>query len=225
MGDMSMTGRRVLIACVVAIGAISVPQQAEAWPRWLGFLEELSGPGPFTGIRLDLLVLCMPEPSEQAPRVAWGSSRECGAATDVPEIVVEYSRYASDKNDLFPEEPESDFAKVKITSLEGSLLYPLGSGEVVFVGGGVGIQRFSGDAFGSFYRPALLGNLRIYPLGQLDNPRLKRFIAFSWVPTLIFPGYDWQDFGAPQGTFSESVDMLTGRLHVTLNFGALLSRR
>jgi hypothetical protein len=219
-----MTGRRLLITCFVALCITGAPQRAEAWPRWLGFLEELSGPGPFTGIRLDLLVLCLPNAGEQTPRLAWAGSRDCATATDVPEIVVEYSRYASDKNALFVEEPESEFAKVKITSLEGSLLFPLGGSEIVFVGGGVGVQRFSGDAFGSFYRPALLGNLRIYPLGEVNNPRLKRLIAFSWVPTLIFPGYDWQDFGAPPGTFSESVDMLTGRLHVTVNFGALLYR-
>jgi len=222
---MSVTGRQILIACVIALGVTSVPQRADAWPRWLGFLEELSGPGPFTGIRLDLLVFCMPESGEQAPRLAWGGSLECDKATAVPEIVLEYSRYASDKNDLFPEETESDFAKVKITSVEGSLMFPLGGSEIVFVGGGVGVQRFSGDAFGSFYRPSLIGNLRIYPLGGISNRNLRRFLVFSWVPTLIFPGYDWQDFGAPQGTFSESVDMLTGRLHVTLNLGALFYRR
>jgi hypothetical protein len=220
-----MAGRQIVFACVVALGVISVPQPAEAWPRWLGFLEELSGPGPFSGLRFSAVVFCVPEAREPAPLLAWAGSLECKKVTAVPEVVVEYSRYASEKNDLFPEEPESDFAQVKITSVEGSLMFPLGGSEIVFVGGGVGIQRFSGDAFGSFYRPSLLGNLRIYPLGEVNNERLKRLIAFSWVPTLIFPGYDWQDFGAPPGTFSESVDVLTGRLHVTVNLGSLIYGR
>ena len=220
-----MTGRQILIACVIAIGVVSVPQRADGWPKWLGFLEELSGPGPFGGIRVSFVVLCVPEKREPSPFLAWGGSLECENVTPVPEVVVEYSHYESDRNNLFPEQPESDFAQVRIDSFEGSLVFPVKGSEIVYVGAGVGLQRFAGDAFGSFYRPSLNGNLRIYPLAGLENRRLRRFLVFSWVPTLIFPGYDWQDFGAPPGTFSENVDVLTGRLHVTFDFSSLVFGR
>lgn len=220
-----MTGRQVLIASVVAFAIVALPHRAEAdwWPRWLGFLEELSGPGPFKGARLGIVLACLPT-GEPRATIVFAAREQCWKQQPVPEIVFEFSQYASLRNSLFPEDPESEFARVRIQSFEGSLLFPLGGSSVVHAGGGVGLQRFSGDAFGSFYRPSINGNLRIYPLGEVNRRWLKRLVVLSWVPTLIFPGYDWEDFGAPPGTFSESVDVLTGRLHITFDLSGLIQR-
>ncbi len=217
-----MTLRRVAIACVIAVGTLIVPQHAEAWPKWLGFLEELSGPGPFKGGRIGLVLFCVPEEPD-SPKVAWVGGLECRKTSPLPEIVVEFSQYESTRNELFATDPESEFARVRISSFEGSLVVPLGS-KYVFAGAGLGLQRFSGDAFGAFYRPSINGNVRAYPLAGLDQRWARRLIVLSWVPTLVFPGYDFEDFGAPPSSFSESVDLLLGRAHVTFDLTALFDR-
>jgi hypothetical protein len=218
-----MTGRRVLLACIVTLGVVGLPQPAAAWPRWLGFLEELSGPGPFKGGRLGVVLFCVPDAPE-TPSLAWAGSLECRTNEPLPEIVVEFSRYESLRNDLFPEDPESVLARVRINTLEGSMVMPVAGSKVVFLGAGLGVQRFSGNAFESFLRPSIHANLRIYPMGELRQRWLRRLVVLSWVPTLVFPGYDWRDFGAPSGTFSESVDLLSGRLHVTFDLTGLIDR-
>ena len=219
-----MALRQVVVACVMAFGTLSVPQHVEAWPRWLGFLEELSGPGPFKGGRIGLVLFCVPDAPE-TPTLAWAGSLECRKAnTSLPEIVVEFSGYESVRNDLFPDAPESRFARVRIQSYEGSLVFPVNDSKIVFFGAGVGLQRFSGDAFETFYRPSINANLRIYPLGELERRWARRLIVLSWAPMLIFPGYDTEDFGAPPGPFSESVDLLAGRLHFTFDLTGLIDR-
>lgn len=211
-----------VLAMAVVFGA---PQQALAWPRWMGWLEELSGPGPFTGIRLGVEVACIPDQPNE-PLLALSPRDVCTRplrdGEPLPVLLFEFSRYASKENQLFPSDPRSDFNQVKITSFEPSLMVPINN--VVFVGAGVGLQRFSGDAFATFFRASVHGNLRVLPLAGVGNVRLQRLIVLSWVPTLVFPGYDWEDFGAAPQEFSEDVDWLTGRFHVTFNLGELLRR-
>jgi hypothetical protein len=189
-----------------------------------GWLEKLSGPGPFFGWEYPTLPLwCFGEEA---------SGPFCKGYQDQPNRTVvlsfTYSDYDSRANSLEYEESNSADKTVNLKSFAFSLdlrLHP-----ALDVGVGLGVNRFSGDAFNSFSRFSLDG-LRVTwrPIGLFHGKESVRVfgsgVKFSLRDLLqvklratLFPGgFDAGDFGSTD-TFDEPSDLLLG---YSFSFGAV----
>lgn len=167
--------RRCRLACVVTMVGVAAATPAEA--AW-GWLEKLSGPGPFgaqtPAVNFEFVCvygsesgsptvnLCRPlRPVSGAERedrdVQWQTYRSRLRGF----VGLEVQRWESRENLLFerdprdpaiadPVDPRGDFAQVRIFELRPNVMMRVH--EAVDVGLGLGLHWFSGDAFDSFFR-------------------------------------------------------------------------
>ena len=118
------------------------PSAAFASRGWLAWLEELSGPGPFSGIVVSAPVLCPHD-------------GKVGFCTDLSTrkhlIVVSFGRLGSGDNLRFKDLPDTTENRREVNVLQISGVYTFRMG-ALDLGAGGELLKFSGDGFDSVYR-------------------------------------------------------------------------
>jgi hypothetical protein len=186
---------------------------------WLGWLEELSGPGPFHGptVTFDRLA-CWSESVGGGPveRVAFADRADpCRNGADRERrhvrayLSIELAHFRSSRN-VLAENPESDDAQVGLTRVNALVFARVVQG--VEVGGGLGFNHFggkgaAGDDFG-FTRVTLPLRVRVRPgMWVAPESRWSRLVHFSVGFDRLPSAFDAADFGQ-QGSFRESGESL-----------------
>lgn len=217
-----------LILCLLAQAA--APRAADAWV-W-EFLEELSGPGPFTGWAFEWRVVCFSEPDpanrdavetdDESARAAAKFLQVFGPGCFFKQVPVQNRRTASfnvkfglldaKENNLQYRNDRLD-RDVKLTTLMPSFAWrPVRSVETQF---GIGMMWFSGPSFDSFTRVVVQPiQVDVKPLAAINQ--LRGADAVWWDEllsvragiTIVPRGFDATDFGAIPGTFRVSRDTL-----------------
>ena len=202
---------RLVITGLMMLGALAVPRQSYAL---FGWIEQLSGPGPFRVVLqfpLDRLA-CVTKldgqpaslthtffPSTDAKRADPATNATAACINDHPRIVkvffsTEFGLAATDRNGLFSD-PADGIHRVREYSVRGLGFWR--ATRFLDLGAGIGINRFSGRDFGSFYDLSIPIRIRVVPAGFAGgNPRWRA--VYVSLQMDYFPA-DWTaaDFGAP----------------------------
>lgn len=137
--------RRATIAVLAGVWLLSARAPAEA--NW-GWLEKLSGPGPFAAQLpgLNFPLVCIREDYSRdlffCDEGARGRPRG--------HVSLEFQRWESRENGLFPADPRGALGEVRILDFRPNLMIRLH--DAVDVGVGAGFHRFSGPAFDAFFK-------------------------------------------------------------------------
>jgi hypothetical protein len=186
---------------------------------WLGWLEGMSGPGPFHGptVSIDRLA-CWSEPAGggRIERVGFvDRSDPCRNGADRQRrrvrayLSVELARFRSSRN-VLARDPEADEAQVDLTRLNALVFARVAQG--LEVGGGLGINRFSGEGatgedFG-FTRLTLPLRVRVRPgMWVAPESRWSRLVHFNVGFDRLPSTFTAADFGQ-QGPFREEGESL-----------------
>jgi hypothetical protein len=227
-----MRSKALVAAVVVCLSHLALPAPAEAiFGR--GWLERLSGPGPFTGVTFGQDFICISRPVDDdaiatfeeslGRRVTVRPSKErivhaglvgCNyLPRDTPRLQIGFqaSRLSSTDNLLdYTDRPEVGDREVNVSML--LLTLDVRVNRVLDVGTAFGNARFSPDndaLFGDFTR-GVWQPLRVSmrPLAAVLPD--KRFEAFTIQLELnhIPAGFKDTDFGARPGTFDEPSELL-----------------
>jgi hypothetical protein len=201
-----MTTRVTLaVACTVSL-VLGYPSSARAGVGWL---EKLSGPGPFFGVVLPLTIRCdvirQAPPSDDASVFVEQIDREkhryftCPLpTTDKPTwnrlLGVEFWRLWTDQNQL-PYERNVDTG-VRVTAGLGTL--ELAISRSFKVGGAAGVASFSGDAFDTFARVVVQpARLTVAPLAlAFPGHKNLEFLKVHANGNIFVGGVTARDFGA-----------------------------
>jgi hypothetical protein len=181
-----------------------------------GWLEKLSGPGPFLGWDFPTLpLLCFGEEVDR--KLFCKGYQDLGRNSVI--LSFTFSDYDSERNPL--EYGDSSTADTTVNLKSYAFSLDLRLHRAVDVGVGGGVNRFSGEAFRSFTRFSL-DALRVtwrpvglflekdaIQLGQGVKLSLRDLLQVKMRATLFPEGFDAADFGA-SGTFDEPADLLLG---------------
>jgi hypothetical protein len=208
---------RPLLFCAAFLAVTARPASA-GLGDWLSWLEELSGPGPFHGptVTFDRLA-CWSEPvgGGRVERVAFADHADpCRNGADRERrrvrayLSLELARYHSSENALAAD-PRADEAQVALTRLNAIVFARVAQG--VEVGGGLGVNRFSGQGSEgdyAFTRIALPLRVRVRPgMWVAPESRWSRFVHVN-VGFDRFPStFDAADF-KERGTFHQEGESL-----------------
>jgi hypothetical protein len=192
--------------CTVVL-ALGVPD-ARAGTGWL---EKLSGPGPFFGIVVPIPIRCDKLSESYLAKIQanehknWG----CDPADDTrgPRRIIgaEVWRLWTDENEL-PYDTDVDKG-VRIFAALGTIEFA--PWKQVKVGGGFGVAWFSGDTFDTFARPlAQPVRMTVAPLSLID-PRNKYLdiLKIHANANIFLGGVDAGDFGS-RGTFEAPYELV-----------------
>jgi hypothetical protein len=210
------------VTLLVLFGALATPRESYAL---LGWIERLSGPGPFRVVLqfpLDRLA-CITKaenqpasvthtlfPTADAKRADSNSDATAACINDHPKIIKafissEIGLAASDQNFLFPNDPPG-MHRVRAFSVRGVAFYR--ATPFLDLGAGLGVNRFSGRDFGSFYDVSIPLRARIVPAGFASgNPRWRA--VYISLQLDYFPA-EWTagDFGAA-GDWKQTGEFIT----------------
>jgi len=209
---------RSLVLGIVLVVLTARPASA-GLGDWLGWLEGMSGPGPFHGptVSFDRLA-CWSEPAGggRVERVAFGDHADpCRNGADRERrrvrayVSVELAHFRSSRN-VLARDPEADAAQVGVTRLNALVFARVAQG--LEVGGGLGLNRFSGDgangeSFG-FTRLTLPLRVRVRPgMWVAPESRWSRLVHFSVGFDRLPSTFEAADFGQ-QGPFREEGESL-----------------
>jgi hypothetical protein len=214
-----MTRTRLLL---MMIALLLWPAQAYAARGFWGWLEELSGPGPFTGKGFSQAIACV---GGNPDRVTWcKDTRDKKDVPGIPQtILISTGWFASDGprfSDLPATDPDN-LGKVRLWSLNG--LYLFRPHRSLDIGPGVGFVRLSGAGFDPFYKPVLTPMhasfspfTLIWPSSKIARiPRVDFELAF-------FPkGFNGKDDFNNRNTTFDSGPEVIKRLGIVFDFGAV----
>lgn len=208
-----MTRKSLLVLGVMVAATLMTPRQSEAV---IGWLEELSGPGPFLAVQLPAdRVICIARGSNENLGVAsaWGSARDKSAAQaacarDDPRgvkafVSVEFPIGRSRENQLFPQDPKGDRNRVTLIGVRPVFFVRATPG--VDLGAGIGFTRFSGDAFDSFTRVTIPLRARIVPAAFNGKASRATALYIALQGDLYPKMFTAADFGA-RGNWTEDND-------------------
>jgi hypothetical protein len=228
-----MRNGRALVGWMVLLLVSAAPARAIG----IGWLEKLSGPGPFGGWEVGLPILCFDlaaddrRVTEEQPRNRLGRAGFCGEYQDraKPTVIIgfQYSDFDSQKNRLEYDPSDERDKTVKLRSYLLSIdvrVHP-----AVDVGVGVAVNRFSGQAFESFtslsfdplritIRPVALFLPRQRAVGGKVKVSLRDLVQVKANARVYPKGFDARDFGST-GTFDQAVDVQWG---VSVGIGVVL---
>jgi hypothetical protein len=191
----------------------------------LGWLEKLSGPGPFTGVQVTIPFACiaLPAGTETADDGPAISARyDClDTETDRRPLVVsiDIGRLTSNENDLsYANLDPRDKPDVNAFILIPAVSVSLGKnwwakGYAVDLGAGAGAIFFSDDRhfFTSFWKPVLQPiRVGIKPIAFFRKERRWEFLEIAFNGTIIAGDLRARDFGAT-GNLDESNEWLWNR--------------
>ena len=209
-----------------ALFVIMMPAPAHAW---FGWLDNLSGPGPFIGDEIEIRLVC------------FGGGKFTRAEGDnvrvIPATVESGCLLGTRKNHRFSIDliagaywaiaNNLQYADPKVNRRIGLIDYgALGSWSVfeqrVELKVGFEGNSFYGPAFDSFTRRSVVGFIdwKLFACEKPDEMRSWKDMVTLRVGALFFPGgFDSTDFGAAQGGFHTSQDLIKF-LGVVYDFGA-----
>jgi hypothetical protein len=219
-----MNQKRVTIrALLILLSIFAAPRDSQAF---FGWIEQLSGPGPFawvTQFPFDRLACVVRTPDTGSafvhtlttPRAdaTTGGSRDNAdvirCLSDDPKAIkmffsAELGVGASDRNVLFAD-ADDDAHRVRMLGFKALAFYR--ATPFLDLGGGIGVNRFSGRDFDRFYRVSIPLRARVVPAGFADgNSRWRAF--YVTLQTDYFPAaFTSENFGAP-GDWRESHEFL-----------------
>jgi hypothetical protein len=184
----------------------------------LGWLEKLSGPGPFTGVQVNIPFACYGK-EDEGERKEIHADYDCDSAVDRHPLVIaiEIGRLTSAENGLtYANLDPRDRPDVNAVMLIPNVSIPLKlgtRGRLVDVGAGVGVLFFSDDRqfFKSFWKPALQPlRFSIKPLAWISEQRRWEFLEIEFNGTIIGGDLTSSDFGAIAG-LDESSEFVWNR--------------
>ncbi len=216
---------------VIAMGLmLGWPSAARAESDILGWLGELSGPGPFKiyGLGAEVHVWCPSLPSAQndAFLQKWGNCI-LENADKVRPVTVSFqaSRAKTGASQLFKDDP-TDLRNVYEDTYSGLLMFR--ANKMIDIGFGASAIHFSGDAddakgttsFG-FWRFGLTPARVVYtPLGKMSGT-YSRVFHLQVESLLITGGFQGTDFGNSKTAYKSSAEFQT-RLHFLIDIGQLV---
>ena len=219
--------RHLVIATCCVVVQLAAPAPAQAWWEWL---DQLSGPGPFTGLDIQWRVKCIPD--NRAASIAENLSLEniepgkgrnwarfLGAGclfekanvNPLGSLNLSIGWMRSIENDL--QYAGGDKPVVHLTRFEPSLSVFVDSRKFVEITSGYGLMLVRGKRFDGFHRfywrPVAV---TITPGAKAASIRLGLLLATK--------GFDATDFGATPGTFHTDKEVL-GTAEVTVDLTRL----
>ena len=187
------------------------PGAAHAAGFW-SWLEELSGPGPFTGYMFSVPLTCF----EEGRRIACWERDIDGGQT----LVAKFGRFSSGDRPRFQDLPANDpdnLGAVHVIPISGVYLFRLH--RTFDVGPGAGIMRFSGDGFDALYRFTLTPvSASVRPLLAFSRNRWARLLRIEVDTSFVTKGFTGADFGNTRTGFRSGPEFLT-RAGIILDFG------
>jgi len=211
---------RCVSSCLSVLLLLASAEEAQAANGWL---EKLSGPGPFYGWEFpDVPVWCSRNPAPELGGFLCLRDRDPLKDNEDREtgffiVSLSYSRFHSTENELeYDMEITDDAKEVRISTVTLSLNNR--PWKFLDIGVGVGINSFSGSLFPQFYRVSFdLPRVTLRPIAPFVDQDYKWF-NFLYIADLVhinyrntlFPGrFTARDFGAMEGTFDEKGEWLT----------------
>jgi hypothetical protein len=223
-----MTRARLL---VVFIAVLLWPTHAHAARGFWGWLEELSGPGPFKGGGVSLPVLCVDSETDEVTSclARWlkeKRDRERGnenLGKVRAAVMLNIGVFSTDD-----ETPRFDDLDATAANNQGQVRLWAVTGLYVFrmraldVGAGGGMWFLSGDGFDLIKRPVVIPvNATFAPFAlKWPKSRYARILRFELENTFIPQGFDGEDFGNLETRFDSGPEFNT-RAGIVIDFGAL----
>ena len=222
--------KRAQVIAVLTL-VLLCPRPAFAGRSFWGWLEEMSGPGPFRGTDVTFTVLC-----DYGPRRLHSCSRLPPTTVDrdathpiVGTLVVKIGRYTSSENDpRFKDRPlseENNQGKVLVRPL--SVIYMARRGPFDF-GPGIGVWRISADSgadFPAFTKLVLTPmTAAVSPLALVPdwkNRLWARALRLEVDTSYVVGGFSADNFKNSHTTFKAPHEFLT-RAAIVVDLGALL---
>jgi hypothetical protein len=201
-----MTRTRLLL---MMTAVLLWPTQAHAARGFWGWLEELSGPGPFRGEAISLTLACV---EGQTNRL-----KSCvPTRRDVSEIrrtvMLRIGVFDSDDGPRFNDLPETDAdnqGKVRLFSVTGMYLFRLHRS--FDIGPGAGFVRLSGDRFDPFYKLVLTPVNASFTPFALNWPksRYARILRLELDNSFVPQGFKGSDFNNSRTKFDSGPEFIT----------------
>jgi hypothetical protein len=205
-----------LLVFVLAASLCPAVAQASIW----SWLEELSGPGPFSGYMFSFTVPC-----KDPKGVRWS---DCNLGTDnLPQtIVVRAGRYNSNGRTRFKDlagTPFDDRRDVHVVPL--SVLWVFHPHRSFGAGVGAGFMHVSGDGFDGFSKVSLTPlSVTFTPLAVFSNNRWAYVLRLEFDHSLFPQGFKGADFNNAVTTFDSGPELLT-RTGIVFDLGAVIFHR
>jgi hypothetical protein len=206
----------MLSLILLAVSVFSMPRALFAQGGGKGWIERLSGPGPFRGIDIFGPVGCFTKNSEGRSRPApvwscYGALREDTEPTWW--IDFEFGSYKSE------DDPLVNHTTVKLRRWEVRATTLVASTrDIVEVGFGAGAYHFSGD-FDGFAKLALPLRVGAYPVKAFCRDCKWGRVVQLWAKQTLLAGrITGEDFGVPASSFNENWEAVS-------SFGVLFDVR
>jgi hypothetical protein len=198
------------------------------WPStahaesWLSWLEELSGPGPFTGYMVSFTVPCKQQDNGLR---RW---KDCNFGTkEKPQtLVIKFGRYGSDGRPRFKDLEDTPFDdRREVKTAPVSVLWMFHVHRSFQLGPGVGFMRVSGDGFDGFSKLSLTPlSASFTPLALGWNRRWAYVLRLEFDSSYFAQGFDRADFQNTHTKFDSGPEFLT-RTGIVFDATALIFRR
>ena len=204
------------------------PSAAFAAKGWWGWLEELSGPGPFRGYVLSFPVLCVRDGQlvpcyKQLPP----HSTEDDAVKFRPKrmVYVSVGSLGSDDHLRFKDLPDTPENRREVNVLQVSGLYMFRLHPAVDVGAGAGTMRLSGEGFDAIWRFTLVPtSVAVRPFAfvkEWKDSRWAGMIRGELETSFVTAGFTAEQFGTPASSFKTGPEFLT-RAAVVIDLGVFV---
>jgi hypothetical protein len=214
-----MTRARLLL---IMTAFLLWPSHAHAALGFWGWLEELSGPGPFKGGGIIQPVACL-DPETHRLKWCWRTGKEDDVSRIPRTLMVSFGVFNSVGGPRFNDLPETDAdnqGKVRLLSVTGLYMFRLHRS--LDIGPGVGFLRLSGERFDPFYKLVLTPmNASFAPFVLISKSRYARILRLELDSLFVPQGFKGADFRNSRTTFDSGPELIN-RAGVVLDFGALI---
>ncbi len=194
-----MRKQQIAVIALLTLSSLMPAREAAAQRGSKGWLEKLSGPGPFSGWDFaSPPIFCFGTD---------GSSRwffEYGRGRQPICVDVEYGFFDNEEDDVFGE--------VNVKTFSVGAFYEFH--RAVSLGGSIGFIRFSGDRFEAFSRTTIIPVRVIFKPLELGRPRERNREKWRSLLRLDFKEYyvpsrfTGADFGVPLAPLNEEREYL-----------------
>jgi len=223
--------RRVAAIVSLMFAAVLVCPQTASAQGGKGYIEKMSGPGPFDGIETLWRLGCLPKPGAPSADKTFVSIIEQQPPFGERLLCVDfgYSEYENKTGDRRRRGP------VDLTVIEGHVTYLFLPSKIVDIGFSVGAMKFVGDFRGdafSFWRPTIApvrATLRplkaIQAIAKTEQQGARDWLAIvkvTWSPRWIAGRLTGADFRDPTSTLDESWEYVAGGAYVLVDFSEII---
>jgi len=222
--------RHLVIATCCVVVQLAAPAPAQAWWEWI---DQLSGPGPFTGWDVQWRVKCIPDlrtgpgvtdlslaniESSVQRKLARAVGAGCLFESKVNprgSLNFAFGQVYSVRNEL-KYAPGFDEPRVTMTKFEPSLSMFVDPEKLIEITSGLGVMVIRGKRFDTFY------HFYWTPLRATIKVGKAVGVRFGFI---IMPeGFDDVDFGALAGTFHTDKEVL-GTASLSIDLARVFKRR